>query len=239
MYKAISVTNLTKEFVIDHNRKNIVLKNISISADYGEFISILGVSGSGKSTLLKCISSLMEPTSGEVLINGKNPYKLKNNEVAKLRRRGISFIFQSYNLVESLPVSENIALPLRLSNEKIDISEIEQILQMLGCQIDANAMVQNLSGGEKQKVAIARAILSQSPIIFADEPTGALDGISREVVFEFLKKMAKQGKCVLMVTHDIELASQTDRALILKDGNIFQEIQCPTSNQLLRALQKS
>lgn len=235
--RAIHVTNISKVFEIDNERKNRVLLDISLSAYYGEFISILGISGSGKSTLLKCISSLMTPTSGEVLINGENPYKLKNQKRAELRRSQVSFIFQSYNLVPALPVIENIVLPLRLSNKKINKGEVEEILNTLECNVDINSMVKNLSGGEQQKVAIARSILSDSPIIFADEPTGALDSESRIIVFDLLKKLSKTGKCVIMVTHDIELASQSDRALILKNGQIHKEIPRPTSEQLLSALE--
>lgn len=239
MVNAIEVRNLTKEFEIDNNRKNCVLSNISFSVNYGELTSILGISGSGKTTLLKCISSLMKPLNGEVKINGRNPYELSNREVTRLRRKEVSFIFQSYNLVPALPVFENIALPLRLANKKINKHKIEQTLKMLECDVDTESMVTNLSGGEKQKVAIARTILSDSPIIFADEPTGALDSESRLVVFDYLKKLSKEGKCILMVTHDIELASKTDRALILKNGQIYKDLSYPTSEQLLHALEIS
>lgn len=237
MVNAIEVHNLVKEYKIDNYRKNRVLDNVSFSVKYGEFTSILGISGSGKTTLLKCISGLMKPSSGEVRINGRNPYNLTNRDSAKLRRKEISFIFQSYNLVPALPVIENIALPLRLSNEKVDKYVIMKILKKLRCNVDIMSMVSDLSGGEKQKVAIARTLLSESPIIFADEPTGALDSESRKIVFDYLKKLSKEGKCILMVTHDIELASKTDRSLVLKEGQIYKDLSSPTSDQLFHALE--
>lgn len=234
---AIDVKGLTKDFPID--KKNmLVLKGISLSVCYGEFISILGISGSGKTTLLNCMSGITRPTSGEVKINGKNPYKLKNRELSKLRREEISFIFQSYNLVPSLPAFENIVLPLRLSNKKVDKSKVIDLLRRLRFNADLDSLVCSLSGGEQQKVAICRAILSDSKIIFADEPTGAMDSKSRQLIFELLRKLANDGKCVVMVTHDIELASQTDKSFILKDGLISQEIEKPSSIDLYQALEK-
>ena len=209
---AIDIKKLTKEFLIDKNKSIPVLNGITLSAYYGEFISILGISGSGKTTLLNCMSSLSRPTEGEVRINGKDPYKLKNRQLAKIRREEISFIFQSYNLVPSLPVFENIVLPLRLSNKRVNKDKVVELLSKLRFNADLSSLVGNLSGGEQQKVAICRAILSDSKIIFADEPTGAMDSKSRELIFELLRELANEGKCVIMVTHDIELASRTDRA---------------------------
>ncbi|RCW17224.1 ABC transporter ATP-binding protein [Streptococcus gallolyticus] len=233
---AINVKKLTKEFQIDKNKTISVLKGISLSAYYGEFISILGISGSGKTTLLNCMSSLSRPTSGEVMINGKNPYKLRNSFLAKVRREEISFIFQSYNLVPSLPVFENIVLPLRLSNKKVNKDKVMGLLKKLNFNAELDNLVGHLSGGEQQKVAICRAILSDSKIIFADEPTGAMDSKSRQLIFELLRELANDGKCVIMVTHDIELASQTDKAFILKDGFISQEITDPSSKVLYQEL---
>ncbi|MCB4996011.1 ABC transporter ATP-binding protein [Streptococcus mutans] len=235
--KALTATHLSKSFRLDVQRNISVLKDISLSADYSEFISILGISGSGKSTLLKCLASLSEPTSGQVSINGVNPYGLRDTKLAKLRRQDISVIFQSYNLVPALPVLENIALPLRLSHKKVDKEAIRKLMRQLRFEASLDAFVSTLSGGEQQKVAIARTILSDSKVIFADEPTGALDSLSRQVIFDLLRQLANQGKCILMVTHDIELASQTDRSLILKDGVIHQELLKPTAQSLYQTLE--
>lgn len=234
---AVEVKHLSKKFQIDKNKDISVLRDISFEANYGEFVSILGVSGSGKSTLLNCISSLSAPTEGIVKVNNCNPYQLKNSRLSKFRRDDISFIFQSYNLLPALPVLENVALPLRLSHKKVCRDDIKTLLDKMNFRADLMSSVSSLSGGEKQKVAIARAILSKTRIIFADEPTGALDSTSRKIIFEMLADLAQEGRCVIMVTHDIELASQTDRALILKDGKIYQELFNPTAEALYKALE--
>ena len=234
---AVGVKHLSKKFHIDKNKEITVLRDISFNASYGEFVSILGVSGSGKSTLLNCISSLSGPTEGVVTVNGCNPYQLKNNRLSQFRREDISFIFQSYNLLPALPVIENVALPLRLSHKKISKNDIQTLLDKMNFKAELMSPVSSLSGGEKQKLAIARAILSNTRIIFADEPTGALDSTSRKIIFEMLADLAQEGRCVIMVTHDIELASQTDRALILKDGKIYQELFTPTAEALYKALE--
>lgn len=234
---AVEVKHLSKKFQIDKNKDISVLRDISFEANYGEFVSILGVSGSGKSTLLNCISSLSAPTEGVVKVNNCNPYQLKNSRLSKFRREDISFIFQSYNLLPALPVLENVALPLRLSHKKVCRDDIQTLLDKMNFRADLMSPVSSLSGGEKQKVAIARAILSKTRIIFADEPTGALDSTSRKIIFEMLAYLAQEGRCVIMVTHDIELASQTDRALILKDGKIYQELFNPTAEALYKALE--
>lgn len=234
---AVEVKHISKKFQIDKNKDISVLRDISFEANYGEFVSILGVSGSGKSTLLNCISSLSAPTEGVVKVNNCNPYQLKNSRLSKFRREDISFIFQSYNLLPALPVLENVALPLRLSHKKVCRDDIQTLLDKMNFRADLMSSVSSLSGGEKQKVAIARAILSKTRIIFADEPTGALDSTSRKIIFEMLADLAQEGRCVIMVTHDIELASQTDRALILKDGKIYQELFNPTAEALYKALE--
>ena len=234
---AVEVKHLSKKFQIDKNKDISVLRDISFEANYGEFVSILGVSGSGKSTLLNCISSLSAPTEGVVKVSNCNPYQLKNSRLSKFRREDISFIFQSYNLLPALPVLENVALPLRLSHKKVCRDDIQTLLDKMNFRADLMSPVSSLSGGEKQKVAIARAILSKTRIIFADEPTGALDSTSRKIIFEMLADLAHEGRCVIMVTHDIELASQTDRALILKDGKIYQELFNPTAEALYKALE--
>ena len=234
---AVEVKHLSKKFQIDKNKDISVLRDISFEANYGEFVSILGVSGSGKSTLLNCISSLSAPTEGVVKVNNCNPYQLKNSRLSKFRREDISFIFQSYNLLPALPVLENVALPLSLYHKKVCRDDIQTLLDKMNFRADLMSSVSSLSGGEKQKVAIARAILSKTRIIFADEPTGALDSTSRKIIFEMLADLAQEGRCVIMVTHDIELASQTDRALILKDGKIYQELFNPTAEALYKALE--
>ena len=227
---AVKVSNLSKEFLLGQDKTVSILKDVSLSVNYGEFVSILGVSGSGKSTLLSCLSSLSEPTSGEVVINGINPYTLKEGKLAKFRRQDIAIIFQNYNLVPALPVLENVTLPLRLSGKSVDRNKVKKMLDSLNFKAELSSLVATLSGG---------ALIADSKIIFADEPTGALDSVSRKLIFETLRNLASQGKCVLMVTHDIELASKTDRALILKDGKISQQIIKPSADELYQALESS
>lgn len=236
---AVKVSNLSKEFLLGQDKTVSILKDVSLSVNYGEFVSILGISGSGKSTLLSCLSSLSEPTSGEVVINGVNPYTLKEGKLAKFRRQDIAIIFQNYNLVPALPVLENVTLPLRLSGKSVDSNKVKKMLDSLNFKAELSSLVATLSGGEQQKVAITRAIIADSKIIFADEPTGALDSVSRKLIFETLRNLASQGKCVFMVTHDIELASKTDRALILKDGKISRQIIKPSADELYQALESS
>lgn len=235
---AIDVHNVSKEFILDNSESIKVLKDISLTASFGEFISIIGVSGSGKSTLLKCMASLLEPSYGSVNISGINPYSLSDSKLAKLRREQIGFIFQSYNLIPALPVSENIAINLRLSHKKVDFQQIDKLLTKLHFKADRRAFINSLSGGEQQKVAIARVLISNCNIIFADEPTGALDSVSREEIFNILKDLSKMGKCIIMVTHDIEMASNTDRALFLRDGKIIQELLRPTEERLYETFRK-
>ena len=204
---AVEVKHLSKKFQIDKNKDISVLRDISFEANYGEFVSILGVSGSGKSTLLNCISSLSAPTEGVVKVNNCNPYQLKNSRLSKFRREDISFIFQSYNLLPALPVLENVALPLRLSHKKVCRDDIQTLLDKMNFRADLMS------------------------------PVSSLSGTSRKIIFEMLADLAQEGRCVIMVTHDIELASQTDRALILKDGKIYQELFHPTAEALYKALE--
>lgn len=163
--QAIEVTNLAKSFELSKGKTIQILNGLSLSANYGEFISILGVSGSGKSTLLKCMSGLLQPSQGKVEIQGLDPYQTSPNKLAKLRRESLAFIFQSYNLVPALPIIENIALPLRLSGKKVNNQEILDLLEKLQFKADSKAFPSTLSGGEQQKIAIARAILADSQII--------------------------------------------------------------------------
>ena len=236
MKKLIDLSGINKSYR-NGDQELQVLKNINLQVEEGEFLAIMGPSGSGKSTLLNCISSLSGPTEGVVTVNGCNPYQLKNNRLSQFRREDISFIFQSYNLLPALPALENVALPLRLSHKKISKNDIRALLDKMNFKAELMSPVSSLSGGEKQKLAIARAILSNTRIIFADEPTGALDSTSRKIIFKMLADLAHEGRCVIMVTHDIELASQTDRALILKDGKIYQELFTPTVEALYKALE--
>ena len=233
----LTANKIVKTIIRQANAPEIkILQGINLTVHQGEFLSILGPSGSGKTTLLRCLSGLMQPTSGQVHILNQNLYQLSDRKLAQLRRKEISYIFQSYNLLPALPVYDNIVLPLRLGKQKVQPQKVSNLLVELNFTADLKQFPGRLSGGEQQKVAIARALMMDAQIIFADEPTGALDSISRQLIFDQLKKLVDRGVCVIMVTHDIELASKTDRALILQDGQIIQEFMQPTEAELLQAM---
>ena len=220
------------------NQSVEILHETTIAAKDGEFLSIIGPSGSGKTTLLNCLSGLVKPSTGEVYIDGQCIQKLSARKLAQLRRTSISTIFQSYNLLPALNVYDNVVLPLRLNHQRASKVAITELLQKLNFKADLNQVPSQLSGGEQQKVAVARALMMHARIIFADEPTGALDSLSRQVIFGQLRALSQQGVCVIMVTHDIEQAAQTDRALILSDGCIVNEVKQPSVEQLFTQMDR-
>lgn len=233
----LKVNHLTKTIKIaDSPESQNILSDINFSVSKGEFLSILGVSGSGKSTLLNCLSGLMNFSGGSIEVLGNDIQKISKNKMATLRRTQISYIFQNYNLIPALPAFDNIVLPLLLSHYKPERRAVEKLMDRLNFNSSLNKFPKNLSGGEQQKIAIARALLTHSSLIFADEPTGALDSASRQLVFSELQNLTLSGTCVLMVTHDIELAAKTDRSLILRDGRITHEYSNPSEKTLLSAL---
>ncbi|MDN6818811.1 MAG: ABC transporter ATP-binding protein [Lactococcus sp.] len=235
--RIISVNHITKEIVLGKSKNKIkLIDDISFEINKGEFLSIVGPSGSGKSTLLNIISGLSTPTTGTVSLESQDIYKLSPTKLARLRREKIGFIFQQYNLLSALPVFENITLQLRLSHKKIDKDKIAQLLERINFEPKSAARIDSLSGGEKQKVAIARVLATDCEIIFADEPTGALDSVSREKVFSMLRELTQVGKTVIMVTHDIEMASRTDRAVIIRDGKIQNSLSNPTETLILHEM---
>lgn len=235
--QVINIKDVTKKMSTGGKSHNLeILHGISLTANSGEFLSIVGPSGSGKSTLLHCMSGLSKPTSGSVNILGVDPYKLRPSKSAVFRRTQVGFIFQSYNLVPALPAFDNIVLPLRLSRKKIDKEKIYQLLKDINFNANPNNFVSDLSGGERQKVAIARVLVSNCKVIFADEPTGALDSVSGKIIFGLLRDLTKKGVCVVMVTHDIEMAAKTDRAITLRDGKLRRILGNPNAQDLFDAL---
>ncbi|WP_157051864.1 ABC transporter ATP-binding protein [Companilactobacillus kimchiensis] len=216
-----------------------ILHGIDLQTSSGEFLSIIGPSGSGKTTLLKCLSGLVQPTSGTVKIDNQLLNNISERKIAKLRRTKISYIFQSYNLLPALSAFDNIVLPLRLSRQRINKTKIYQLMNSLNFKADLKQLPAELSGGEQQKVAIARALTMKAEIIFADEPTGALDSTSRQIIFDQLRQLADSGVCIVMVTHDIGQAAQTDRALVLNDGQVMAEVNHPTEPLLISAMNET
>ncbi len=218
----IKVENLIKSFGTKEN-ENIVLDNVSLGIEEGEFVSLMGESGSGKSTLLYIIGGLDAPSQGKVYINEKDISTLKEKEMAELRRSGIGFVFQFYNLVQNLSVEENIMLPVVMDGKKEkDYKErLDRILEIVGLSEKRKAMPNQLSGGQQQRVSIARAIILSPKIILADEPIGNLDSKSGEEVMKLFKTINKEENItILQVTHSEEAAKYGDRIIRLKDGKI-------------------
>lgn len=205
--------------------ENIVkaIDDTSICINKGEFVVIVGKSGSGKSTLLHMLGGLDNPTDGKVYINDKDISTLKEDELAIFRRRNIGFIFQDYNLIQSLNVWENIVLPLGLDNKKVDISFVDDIITTLGLENKKENLPSTLSGGQQQRVAIARALVSNPTIILADEPTGNLDSKTSEEVINLLKMMIKKySQTLVMITHDESVAQMADRVIFIEDGKVVE-----------------
>lgn len=196
------------------------LDGVNLSVEKGEFVAIVGTSGSGKSTLLNMIGGLDVPTSGKVFVDGTELSKLNEEQLTIFRRRKIGFVFQNYNLVPVLNVYENIALPVELDGGKVDKNFLEEVVGFLGLKEKLNSMPNNLSGGQQQRVAIARAIAQAPPVILADEPTGNLDSNSTKEIMDILKGLHKEGRTVILITHDNEIAAQAKRVIKIKDGKV-------------------
>lgn len=205
--------------------ENIVkaIDNTNINIFQGEFVAIVGKSGSGKSTLLHMLGALDKPTSGEVIIDNKYISTMKEEELAKFRRRKIGFIFQYYNLISSINVWENIVLPIGLDSRMVDKDFVNDILDTLGLKEKKHNMPNTLSGGQQQRVAIARALASKPSIILADEPTGNLDSKTEEEVLTLLKLTAKKyNQTIVMITHDEGIAQMADRIICIEDGKVVE-----------------
>ena len=197
------------------------LDGISLSVEAGEFVAIVGTSGSGKSTLLNMIGGLDVPTSGKVIVDGKDLSKLKDEQLTIFRRRKIGFVFQNYNLVPVLNVYENIVLPVELDGDKPDKSFLREVVKILALEDKLQNMPNNLSGGQQQRVAIARALVSKPAIVLADEPTGNLDSHTSNDVLSLLKVTSQKfHQTLVMITHNNEIAQLADRIIRIEDGKI-------------------
>lgn len=199
------------------------IDHTTLKIEAGEFTSIVGRSGSGKSTLLHMLGGLDRPDSGKVYIEGKDIFSLKDDRLAAFRRRKIGFIFQSYNLIPSLNVWENIVLPIGLDGRKADEKYVREILRRIGMEEKIHALPNTLSGGQQQRVAIARALASRPAIILADEPTGNLDSKTELEVVSLLKNcVAEYGQTLVMITHDEKIAQMGDRMIVIEDGKVVR-----------------
>lgn len=228
MAKIITVKKLCKNF---GDLK--VIKGLDLDIEEGSFTSIMGSSGSGKTTTLNCLSGLDRPTSGSVHIGDTEISALKEPKLTKFRRENLSFIFQDYSLLEYLTTKENILFPLVIAGHKPNEAEIDKIIDRVGLSEHSNKLPSKLSGGQKQRVAIARSLASPAKIIFADEPTGALDIATRKNILELLKNSIKEfKKTVVMVTHDPEAAAFSDEVLFFVDGQLNEKIKNPDAKTI-------
>ena len=219
----LRVENLTKVYGSGNN-KVVALDNVSFSVEKGEFVSIVGASGSGKSTLLHLLGGVYRPTSGKVLINDTDIFKMNDDELVIFRRRQVGLIYQFYNLIPILNVRENITLPLELDNKRVNDEEVDNLIKMLGLDKRSKHLPNELSGGEQQRTSIGRALISRPAIVLADEPTGNLDTKASEEIVSLLKKSNKEMKqTIIMITHNLELAKVADKIIEIADGRIVGE----------------
>lgn len=202
------------------------LSDISFSVEQGEYVAIMGESGSGKTTLLNILASLDKPTSGDVLLNGKNLSEIKEREIAEFRRENLGFVFQDFNLLDTFSIEDNIYLPLVLARKKYREmhGRLLPIAQQLGISELLKKFPYEVSGGQKQRAAVARALITQPQLILADEPTGALDSRSSDHLLELFSEINQQGQTILMVTHSAKAASTAKRVIFIKDGQVFHQI---------------
>ena len=199
------------------------LDGVNFSVEKGKFVAIVGTSGSGKSTLLHMLGGLDRPTSGSVIVDGKDIFSLVDEALTIFRRRKIGFVFQNYNLVPILNVYENIVLPIQLDGKQVDNAYIDSIIETLGLESKLQNLPNNLSGGQQQRVAIARALASKPAIILADEPTGNLDSKTSQDVLGLLKVSSqKYTQTIVMITHNEEIAQLADRIIRIEDGKIVE-----------------
>lgn len=200
------------------------LGGISLEIKKGEFVAVIGASGSGKSTLMHLIGGIDRPTSGNVMIDGNEIYKLNESEMAIFRRRNIGIIYQFYNLIPTLTAEENIMLPRLLDNRKPDKDKLSSILETIGLSDRAKHLPSQLSGGQQQRVSVGRALINDPALILADEPTGNLDSKSSHEIIDLLKLANKRyNQTLLMITHDEKIALQADRIITLNDGKLLRD----------------
>lgn len=233
MEPVLEVKNIEKYY---GNKSNLTkaIDHISFQMNKGEFVGIMGASGSGKTTLLNCISTIDKVTAGQILVNGQDITKLRGNKVNKFRREELGFIFQDFNLLDTLTCYENIALALTI--QRVNAKEIDQRVNDIATKLEISGILNKypyqVSGGQKQRVAASRAIITNPKIILADEPTGALDSKSARQLLEAFEVLNKQMKAsILLITHDAFTASYAERIIFIKDGKIFDELRKGDDNR--------
>ncbi len=223
----LEVNNLKKIYTARTGANKVeALRNVSFSVEQGEFVAIMGESGSGKTTLLNILAALDRPTAGSVCLDGKELSKLKEADVSVFRRDHLGFVFQEFNLLDTFTLEDNIYLPLVLAGKSH--SEMQSRLKPLAAQLGLTDLLKKfpyeVSGGQKQRAAVARALINDPYLIFADEPTGALDSKSSDELLRLFDKFNSMGQTILMVTHSIKAASAASRVLFIKDGEVYHQL---------------
>ncbi|MGL5152482.1 MAG: ABC transporter ATP-binding protein [Clostridium sp.] len=223
----LEVKNLKKIYSSLFGGSNVLaLSNVTFSVEEGEYVAIMGESGSGKTTLLNILASLDKPTNGEVLLEGRDITKIKDREISSFRRANLGFVFQDFNLLDTLCLKDNIFLPLVLSGEKYNEMNIKLSLisKRLGISEILEKYPYEVSGGQKQRAAVARALITRPKLVLADEPTGALDSKSTDELLKLFNEINEEGQTILMVTHSTKAASHAKRVLFIKDGEVFHQL---------------
>ncbi|WP_041138193.1 ABC transporter ATP-binding protein [Beduini massiliensis] len=227
MNALIELKNVSKIYYLNKKQQVSALKNINLSIKKGDFLVVMGTSGSGKSTLLNMITTVDEPTSGDIIINGKSIHSMASEDKAIYRYKELNFIFQDFNLLNSLNIYENIEIPLMMNgiDKKTAKEKIIKTMRELGINDLIKKYPIECSGGQLQRVAIARAIVSSAPLIVADEPTGNLDSKNAAQMMELLSQLNSQGTTIILVTHDSAMASYGNELVYIKDGEIYQKLK--------------
>lgn len=223
----LTVKNLKKVYTTRFGGQSVeALSNVNFSVENGEYAAIMGESGSGKTTLLNILAALDKPTSGEVLLNGRNIVDIKESAISKFRRENLGFVFQDFNLMDNFSLRDNIFLPLVLSRKSYREMEarLTPIAHKLGIEDILDKFPYEVSGGQKQRTAVARAIITNPSLILADEPTGALDSKATESLLKLFSSINAEGQTILMVTHSIKAASHASRVMFIKDGTVYHQI---------------
>lgn len=223
----LEVNRLKKTYTTRFGGNKVeALKNVSFSVEKGEYVAIMGESGSGKTTLLNILASLDKPTGGSVSLDGMDLSKIKESRLAEFRRDNLGFVFQEFNLLDTLSVEDNICLPLVLAGKShVEMEEkIKPVAQKLGIMELLKKYPYEISGGQKQRVAVARALITNPKLILADEPTGALDSKATDELLRLFGDINYDGQTILMVTHSVKAASHAGRILFIKDGEVFHQI---------------
>ena len=222
----LEISGLQKIYSSRGGNKVQALKNVTFSVEQGEYVAVMGESGSGKTTLLNLVAALDIPTAGRIVLDGMELGSIREKELAQFRRNNLGFVFQEFNLLDTLTARDNILLPLVLSDTPLDLMEerLKKIADKLGISNILDKYPYEISGGQKQRCAVARAIITEPKLILADEPTGALDSKSADDLLRAFRDINESGQTIIMVTHSTAAASRAGRVLFIKDGELFNQL---------------